>query len=161
MQEHQQEPQGATAQPEAKPESPLEKRELTRGQKKWLEKKNAKAQNAHLVQQIAALKSVAEQINATAQLAVGALQALALKEITLSKIEAKGSELLVVFCEPGRELRDEVCDELIKLLKMPLVVLPKDMRIESLDAKQLEAVGLMKKETVRLVDAQGQDLKKS
>lgn len=140
---------------------------LDRGQRKFLERKNAEARGQQFSQQLSALKGVAEQINGTAQLAVRALHAVAIKEISLSQINVGDEKLIVVGCEPGRELADNVCDQLIALFKCGLIVVPKDMDFQALKGealasfeRKLVAMGWEKKKSVTLVGADGQDVSK-
>lgn len=105
-----------------------------------------------------AIKNVAQQVNANCQLLAATLQALVLQKLEVQKIQTPDVALLVVYTEPGMELRDEVLDQLMKLLKMPVIVLPKSMRVEGVKPETLEAAGWTRLGPRSLVDAEGKPL---
>jgi hypothetical protein len=66
-----------------------------------------------------ALRIVAEQAHATAQLAVTALKALAMKEIELTRIDAKNASVLVVRSE--KPVNEELLKQLGGLLGIEVI----------------------------------------
>lgn len=103
--------------------------------------------------EVEALREVAGKVNATAQLAIAALRDLMSGKLIMQRVDARAAAMLVVYCEPGRELRDEVATDIMGLMKMPLIVLPKDMAIGAIPAEVMEKAGWVRK--VGLVDAAG------
>lgn len=88
-----------------------------------------------------ALREVAGQINATAQLAVQALKAVALRELELYRVEANGAVAMLIKVNDGMDLSEDLLNQMSKLFKMPVCVLPKSMTLEALQSEQLESAG--------------------
>ena len=105
-----------------------------------------------------AIRDVAMAVNGNNQMLVATLREFLMGRMEIQKIQTPESVLAVVYCEPGQELRDEVCDQMIKLLKMPIVVLPKTMRIEGVKPETLEQFGWTRMGPRSLTDAQGKPL---
>lgn len=102
------------------------------------------------------LRDSLEKVNKTAQTAVLALTELARGKIEVSRIDANAAAVLVFRVEDGNDLTDEFCDQMMRLLKLPLVVLPKSTTFEAVDDKVLENAGWTRK--VEIVRAEGQAL---
>jgi acetolactate synthase regulatory subunit len=66
-----------------------------------------------------ALRIVAEQAHATAQLAVTALKAIALREIELTRIDAKSASVLIVRSE--KPVNEELLKQLGGLLDIEVI----------------------------------------
>lgn len=145
MQDQQPTTQPETAPPESPPsEEAAAAAAVTEEPKNRTERRIAKREMLRDKVEIQALRQIVAQLNATAQLSVATLSALLSREIEVQKIEGKDAALLIVWCQPGKELNDAVANEIMKLLNMPLVILPKDMLLRDASVEALEKAGWTK-----------------
>lgn len=122
------------------------------------ENREAFQKHQKLMAENQAMRDVAMAVNGNNQMLAATLREFIMSKMEIQKIQTPESALAVVYCEPGQELRDEVCDQMIKLLKMPIVVLPKTMRIEGVKPETLEKFGWTRLGPRSLTDAEGKPL---
>lgn len=123
------------------------------------EREKQRGETARTRYEIDAIRTVAEQLNATNQMAVGLLGELMRDKIKLARIDAREASLLVVEydSEGGyKSLGDDVIEQISKLLRLPVICIPRGMNFATVDAKLMEKAGWQRK--VVLVGADGNAL---
>jgi hypothetical protein len=145
--------------PEADKAKAEPKQKMTRDQRQAFSRAAERAAElAKHKAEIAALRHIASQMNETTARAVGLCQQVLGGQLELQRIDANGAAMIVCRSPPGRELKDEVCDELARLFGLPICAIPNDLRFEAVAPEILEAAGWTRLGPRGLVDASGQPL---
>lgn len=135
--------------------------DMDRNQRRHMNKQLNRAVNLEATRQVMALKEVATGSVATTQLALKVIQAMIVKEMEIQPLRVDGKEVIILWVDKGRDVSDEVCDQLAAILRKPFIVLSRDVSIEALDRDKMEAAGWTRKGP-KLVDAgQDENLQKS
>lgn len=94
--------------------------------------------------EVEALRQVAEVSNRTAQMAIQLCRRVLDGQLEVQRIDANGASMIIVKSPPDRELKDEICEALSQILKLPLVAVPNTFTFETCLPDVLEKAGFVK-----------------
>lgn len=104
-----------------------------------------------LENELQAMKLINAQVVSANQLLAKLLHGHFTRDFEILHVGGPSAELMVIRIDDGKDIRDDVIENLGNLMKIPVLVLPKSTGIDMLDKEALDKAGLTRK--VVLTDA--------